>query len=640
MPRPAAGGWGETGTDRHWDGTREALFLSGPGRQRAVAGVWGQSAPCGSGPGHARAGGRGLRIVTLCPRASPRAGGPGRPLCGLGTTQAPLWSGREKTPRPPWHSNPCPDPRGRPVSTIGRAWEGTVWPGASSVAIGLRESKAVALNFSPKLLCPESGKQEVVATGKEESALGAGQRLQAPRPCPSHASPGTVNHPPTQLLQAPCAPLLHLPALCADPCLRRPAPVCRVRTPTPLGTPRSAGPAVSWKPPRGCPCARSALGEARCHRRPRALSRGRVESSAAHTVPRGDEPGEPDRCPRRARGCGHQVAGIAGTVGQPGVPEPGPNVRARPAARNHGSRRLGAQPPSAPQQPPRCQGGGGGPGRELAPARPPRPRGPRGAKRKAAGSPRRGAPARGGRREGPRGGGALEGSARGGVPAGTRTRGCGARRGARAANPLLAPSAPPARAVPGWGAVEGGTQEGRRPVFTRSGHDGGRGGPRWCQLRDKRHKIGGNGGSAAGALGRGRRRRGGRILGADPGKFGKSPQRLRSGGGRAARVALRAALALSAPLLNNSWRGRRPLACTGRAARLCQAAAAFGARAAPDERPRGGRAHAVPAPARPAAPIVPRPAPPGCPQARLQPTARPTARPCKSWLATPAPECT
>lgn len=69
MPRPAAGGWGETSTERLWDGTREALFLSGPGRQRAVAGVWGQPAPCGSEPGHARAGGPGLRIVTLCPNS-------------------------------------------------------------------------------------------------------------------------------------------------------------------------------------------------------------------------------------------------------------------------------------------------------------------------------------------------------------------------------------------------------------------------------------------------------------------------------------------------------------------------------------------------------------------------------------------
>ena len=110
-----------------------------------------------------------------------------------------------------------------------------------------------------------------------------------------------------------------------------------------------------------------------------------------------------------------------------------------------------------------------------------------------------------------------------------------------------------------------------------------------CQLRDKRHKIGGNGGSAASALGRGPRRRGGRILGAGRGKFGKSVRPLCSGGGRAAQAALRAALVLSAPLLNNSWRARRPLACTGRATRLCQATAAFGARAAPDEWPAPSR---------------------------------------------------
>lgn len=151
-----------------------------------------------------------------------------------------------------------------------------------------------------------------------------------------------------------------------------------------------------------------------------------------------------------------------------------------------------------------------------------------------------------------------------------------------------------------------------------------------CQLRDKRHKIGGNGGSAAGALGRGRRRRGGRILGADRGKFGKSPRRLRSGGGHTGQAALRDAPALSAPLLNNSWRGRRPLACTGRAVRLCPAAAAaFGSLAAVDERPRGGRARAVPAlalrSACPKAPIVPRAraARPSCDCPH--PAARPTA---------------
>ncbi|XP_069855966.1 basic proline-rich protein-like [Dipodomys merriami] len=125
----------------------------------------------------------------------------------------------------------------------------------------------------------------------------------------------------------------------------------------------------------------------------------------------------------------------------------------------------------------------------------------------------------------------------------------------------LAPPPRPDPAAKGWA--------GKRALWDR------------CQLRDKRHKIGGNGGRAAGALGRGPRRRGGRIRGADPGKFGKSPPPLLCGGGRAARAALRAAprSPRAAPLLNNSWRGRRPLACTGRAARLCQAAAAFGARA-------------------------------------------------------------
>ncbi|XP_017819665.2 uncharacterized protein LOC103787805 [Callithrix jacchus] len=550
----------------------------------------------------------------------------------------------------------------------------------------------------------EGGAQEVVSTGKEESALGAGQQLRAP--CPPHASLGTLNDPPTA--QAPCTPLLHLQALCADPRLRRPA-VGRVPTPTPLGTPRSggvrkaaAGSPVSALRPRGSPLPPSA---------PSAVPGPRRELRGAH-CPHGEGSREPGHRQRRARGCGHQAAGISGTVGPPGVPEPGPSVRARPTARNHGSRSLGAQSPSAPQQPPRCQGGGGGPGRELAPAPPPRPRGHRGAKRKDSGSPRRGAPAPGGQREGPQSGGALAGSARGGVPAGTRTRGCGARRGARAANPQLAPPAPPARAVPGGGRRRGEPRRGGARSSPAAGTAGAASGlvgipgavaaptfpqnrgarerghrrrspavsagcgarrrlafpvpsslgppyslPRYdpaakgwagkralwdrCQLRDKRHKIGGNGGSAAGALGRGRRRRGGRILGADPGKFGKSPRSLRSGGGRAARVALRAALALSAPLLNNSWRGRRPLACTGRAARLCQAAAAFGALAAPDERPLGGRAHAVPAPARPPGGAHCAPARPAGPSPSPPATRRPPDGPALQVLARDArSECT
>lgn len=253
------------------------------------------------------------------------------------------------------------------------------------------------------------------------------------------------------------------------------------------------------------------------------------------------------------------------------------------------------------------------------------------------------------RRAGPRGGRAQAGSASGGVPAGTRTRSCGARRGAGAANPQLPPPAQPERARLGGGRPGGaapgrtGPQRAQRPRWysgrvrspdlpAKQGCPGARARPPpppgglsrtqgaraprfprpllpgppcplprpdpaakgwagkralWdrCQLRDKRHKIGGNGGSAASALGRGPRRRGGRILRAGRGKFGKSVRPLCGCGGRAAQAALRAALVLSAPLLNNSWRARRPLACTGRAARLCPAATAFRTRAAPDEWP-------------------------------------------------------
>lgn len=388
------------------------------------------------------------------------------------------------------------------------------------------------------------------------------------------------------------------------------------------------------------------------------------------------------RSPRRTQGFG-QARDRRTARGPQAGPE---RARARPAARNHGSRRLGAQPPSALRQPPRCQGGGGGPGpgpgRAGCRARSRRLMSPRGAvppaRRGQAGGTARagerlGRRARGGAHAGLRGearGPGGESAARASRPArarppreegARRRRGGGgeSRRGRARSSPAAGTAGGPGRPCwysghsrsPDLPAEQGrpGARRGRRPraVSPDCGAVGallpllpvpsspgppyplprpdpaakGWAGKRalWdrCQLRDKRHKIGGNGGSAAGALGRGRRRRGGRILGADRGKFGKSPRRLRSGGGHAGRAALRAALALSAPLLNNSWRGRRPLACTGRAARLCPAvAAAFGAPAALDERPRRGRARAVPALARPSArpptrrlPLCPRPAP-------------------------------
>ncbi|XDA75298.1 hypothetical protein R6Z07M_005508 [Ovis aries] len=477
----------------------------------------------------------------------------------------------------------------------------------------------------------------------------------------------------------------------------------------PLGTARG-----TLRPPSlgtaGCPlrCTRSPALRLPPHwtPRPSRSPAGRVGTSRrgllrVRTVPWGKPAAtrDPKPCPRASssaprralasqgggrRSSRHSAAGLGCGRTRDRRSAPGPQAgperaRARSAARNHGSRRLGAQPPSALRPLLRCQGGGGGPGPGLTGrrARSRRLMSPREAvppaPRDRAGGETPGRRARGGAHAGLRGearGPGGESAARAARPARARRPGeeGARRRGSRGgaapgpcpqrarpgapgglvgipgtAEALISPrnwgarerctAAPPGRSPPGCGAVgaslpppipssPGPPDPLPRPDPAAKGWAGKRALWDRCQLRDKRHKIGGNGGSAAGALGRGRRRRGGRILGDDRGKFGKSPRRLRGGGGHAGRAALRAALALSAPLLNNSWRGRRPLACTGRAARLCPvaaaaAAAAFGAPAALDERPRGGRARAVPALTRRSAgrpaPIVPRACAPGRP---------------------------
>ncbi|XP_073940784.1 uncharacterized protein isoform X1 [Castor canadensis] len=191
------------------------------------------------------------------------------------------------------------------------------------------EGKAAALNRSPQLLRPESGKQEVVSTGKKEGALKAGQQLWAPCPRPSHASPWHRERP--QLRRHLARPLTSL-----------------VHCPPPLV--RSLGAATATVDPSSVPVPG-------------------LELCGSHW-PRGDEPCHPGRCTQRARGCGHKATDRLGAVGPLRVPELGPSVRARPAARNHGSRRLGAQPPSTHRQPPRCQGregGGDGPGTRACP---------------------------------------------------------------------------------------------------------------------------------------------------------------------------------------------------------------------------------------------------------------------------------
>lgn len=486
---------------------------------------------------------------------------------------------------------------------------GPGWPGASQQCRCRAESKAIALNY------PRSSCAPVLIAGscfqRERREPRAGHQLWATCLRESHAFPGT----------------LHGPFACSVLCI------------TSLTHARGCVPSLPYPAGHRAPCSVGLAGSpvraplpagGHCH----------YWAHNAVSVPY-LELGDSGGCPQRALGCGRAE----------GIPVEGPNrprtctrvpvlpaiMAARALERSRGARpgsRLRAKAARVARagdalllSPPRCVGPGA------------LPVGLRGAVPSGVGARRR--------RAGPRGGRAQAGSARGGVPAGARTRSCGARRGAGAANPQLLPPAQPERARLGGGRPGGAapgrtgpqraqrprwysgrvrspdlpaeqgcpsararllppppgglprTQGARAPRFPRPLLPGppcplprpdpaakGWAGKRalWdrCQLRDKRHKIGGNGGSAASALGRGPRRRGGRILGAGRGKFGKSVRRLCGGGGRAAQAALRAALVLSAPLLNNSWRARRPLACTGRAARLCQAAAAFGARAASD----------------------------------------------------------
>ncbi|XP_044084557.1 basic proline-rich protein-like [Neovison vison] len=193
----------------------------------------------------------------------------------------------------------------------------------------------------------------------------------------------------------------------------------------------------------GSPGTHPALGEGRRRRRPRALARDFVQSSGAHAGPCSAEPATLAAV-RGAPGSARRPE----TVGPPRVPERGQSLRARPscpqswqpAPRNAAAERAPAAA-SVPGRP-----GEQGPG--LAPARPRSRAAPGRDAGGRWGSSRRGAPWPRRQAGGAAGRGRAAGSAGGGVPAGARTRACGARRGVRAANPLLEPPAPPARAGP------------------------------------------------------------------------------------------------------------------------------------------------------------------------------------------------
>lgn len=195
-------------------------------------------------------------------------------------------------------------------------------------------------------------------------------------------------------------------------------------------------------------------------------------SSTAHTGPLGDEP-VTQAALRSAYGAtGKRLRAGRGLSCCLGSPSPA-RARARPAARNHGSRRLGAQSPSAP----RCQGGGGGPGQGRPPARPLlRSRGARGRGAQGQWVPATECPcpARAGGAAGRvRAGGERPGRrARGDAHAGLRgeARGPGGESAARAARPARArrPRAGGAEGEPGRGGARSSPAAGTASLVFRA----------------------------------------------------------------------------------------------------------------------------------------------------------------------------
>lgn len=168
------------------------------------------------------------------------------------------------------------------------------------------------------------------------------------------------------------------------------------------------------------------------------------------------ELGDPGGCPQRALGCGR-----AERIAVDRWSQSAPSVHARlGTARNHGSQSFGAQPRSAPRQPPPCQGGAG---RGRAPAQPSPLLWPRGS---TGGSPPCGAQW-GGRAKAT--GGAAGRARASGERLGRRARGDahaelrGQARGRGGES--AAPAARPARARPsGWGPSGRGGARTHRPA--------------------------------------------------------------------------------------------------------------------------------------------------------------------------------
>lgn len=228
---------------------------------------------------------------------------------------------------------------------------------------------------SPRSSCtlgPESRKLFLRGRKRASSELGSGSGHCTPaHPTPPRAPGGP---PPQSTLHTLSLGTVRCPSTSPDP--MQPAPY-----PTGHCALCSARPAVSGKPPRGRLGTHSAPGEPPCHRRPpSSVPQPCLELHSVHWPPAGTSPatltavrGAPEATVRPR------------TVDLPGVPKPGPSVRARaplPAIMAAGALERSRRTRSGSSPGAKAAGAGRAGARAC---RPPQARGSQGAKQKAAG---------------------------------------------------------------------------------------------------------------------------------------------------------------------------------------------------------------------------------------------------------------
>lgn len=369
------------------------------------------------------------------------------------TTQALLPNRQKKQLRPSCHSNQCPDSGARLVATAGEGAGRNRATGGQQCSRPAPRQQSCGLELLPAAPAPWAGVAGSCFCGEGRERGWSWAAAPGTMPPPIPRLPG---HREGLLSARHLAPPLSLGTVRC--------PFYFTRSPTPRHR-RYWAPRLSRS--RANSVGRAAAGSFWCapcpggsFLPPSTLSPVPEPRLALHSEhqPCGDEPADL----AAVRGA-HGAAVRPGTVGPPGVPKPGPNVRARaplPAImaavasersrRARSGSRLGAR------------AAGAGQGRDV---RTPR-REAEGGRVPAARYPLPSA----GRRAGPRGRGAPGAACPRGRARGAAGRGAGPGRRIRCSRRQPRPRAP----APGGGcAAEGGVGEGPRPVLARSGHGRG-----------------------------------------------------------------------------------------------------------------------------------------------------------------------